>query len=279
MHLTDDQLYEMLCQARDRLEASPAEGPERSELHMDYLRARKEAFRRACVWERDPLPRMNRRFLLLNLQWCLQADFIENLVQVPYYFDGLGRGWSEVRALPPPRYHVYRPEDPDPDLKEQDDEILWSHQPRCSPILSSKMLAIWRRLDAAALDILPVRVASCAGAPTDRDYWAVDVTRVLPAFDEARMRLRRFCASAPPGADLSRYIQYVPRVEAVALREDLPVSGVHLFRDEVDRERIFISIELARECYAAGAGSVFTIFDWPDRPNYGVGLKDLLVER
>jgi hypothetical protein len=141
------------------------------------------------------------------------------------------------------------------------------------------MLAIWRRLDAAALDILPVRLAPRAGALADRDYWAVDVVRVLPAFDEARMGLRRFCASAPPGADLSWYIQYVPRVEAVALREDLPVSGVHLFRDEIDRERIFISVELARECYAAGAGSVFTIFDWPDRPNYGVELKDLLVER
>jgi hypothetical protein len=274
MHLTDDQLFEMLCQARDRLEAGPADGPERSELHMDYLRATSQAFKRACVWQHDPLPRMNRRFLVLNLQWCLHAAFIETLVQTPYYFDGYGRGWTEVRGLPPPRYYVYRPEDPDPDLKEQDDEILWSHQPRCSPILSSKMLAIWRRLDAAALDILPVRLAPRAGAPADRDYWAVDVTRVLPAFDEARMRLRRFRRAAP-----YTELRYFPKVEAVALREDLPVSGVHLFRDEIDRERIFISVELARECYAAGAGSVFTIFDWPDRPNYGVGLKDLLVER
>ena len=89
------------------------------------------------------------------------------------------------------------------------------------------------------------------------------------------MGLRRFRASAPPGADPSRYIEYVPRVESIALREDLPVSGVHLFRDEIDRKRIFISAELARECYAAGSGSVFTIFNWPDEPDFGVGLSDL----
>ena len=273
--LTNDQLFDMLCQARDRLEAGPAEGPERSELFDAYLRARKEAFRRACVWRHDPLPWMNRRFLVLNLQWCLQADFIENTTQPSYHFDGFGRGWSEVRALPAPHFRVYRPEDCDPDLKEQDDEILWSHSFRGSPILSSKMLAIWRQLDAGALDILPVRLTPRTDTLPVRDYWAVDVIRVLPAFDEARMGLRRFRASAPPGADPSRYIEYVPRVESIALREDLPVSGVHLFRDEIDRKRIFISAELARECYAAGSGSVFTIFNWPDEPDFGVGLSDL----
>jgi hypothetical protein len=276
MHLTNDQLFDMLCQARDRLEAGPAEGPERSELFAAYLQARGEAFGRTCVWERDPLPSMNRRFLVLNLGQCLYANFVEDKTLPRYYFEGLGRGWSEVRALPPPCFVLERPKDRDPEEPEEDDEILWSHHVRGSPIISPKMLAIWHRLDPEALDVLPIRLESHAGATETRDYWTVDVVRTIPAFDEARMGLRRFRAAAPPGADISKYVEYVPYVKEIALRDDLPLDGVHLFRDEIDRERIFISVELALECYHAGAGKVSAIFDWPDQPNFYKNLGKLL---
>jgi hypothetical protein len=274
MHLTDDQLFEMLCQARDRLEAGPPDGPEHEELDMAYLRARWEAFGRACVWERDPLPSMNRRFLVLNLGQCLYANFVEDKTLPRYYFEGLGRGWSEVRALPPPCFVLERPKDRDPEEPEEDDEILWSHHVHGSPIISPKMLAIWRRLDPEALDILPVRLESHAGATETRDYWAVDVVRTIPALDEARMGLRRFRSAAP-----SNYVQYFPYVKEIALRDDLPLDGVHLFRDEIDRERIFISVELALECYHAGAGKVSAIFDWPDQPNFYRNLAKLIEKQ
>ena len=272
--LTNDQLFEMLCQARDRLEAGPPDGSEHTELDMAYLRARGQAFKRTCVWERDPLPSMNRQFLVLNLGQCLYANYVEDRTLPRYYFEGLGRGWSEVRALPPPCFVLERPKDRDPEEPEEDDEILWSNQLRGSPIISPKMLSIWRRLDAEALDALPVRLASNADAPETRDYWAVDILRTVPAFDEARMGLRRFRAAAP-----SNYVQYFPCVDAIALRDDLPVRGVHLFRDDIDRERIFISVELALECYHAGAGKVSSIFDWPDQPNFYRNLGKLLEKQ
>jgi hypothetical protein len=61
--------------------------------------------------------------------------------------------------------------------------------------------------------------------------------------------------------------------------DDLPLGGVHLFRDGIDRKRIFISVELALECYHAGAGKVSAIFDWPDQPNFYKNLGKLLEKQ
>jgi hypothetical protein len=276
LHLTDDQLFDMLCQARDRLEAGPAEGPEHSELFRSYLDTRMQVFRRVCEWQRDPLPAMNRSFLVMNDSVNQIVDLVVDTTAPRFSFEGPGCGWAKIRALPPPVFvHVHEHEDEEPDpgepAPEQDDEILCSLYFQGSPILSSKLLAIWRDLDADALDALPVRIAPRAGSKEEQDYWAVDVVRMLPAIDEARMGLRRF-RNPFPHADR---FEYFPMVGPIALREDLPISGVHLFRDEMRRDRLFVSVELARACYEAGAGRPYPAFEWPDEPGRGVDLKNL----
>ncbi len=245
--------YEALCRARDALDAGPAEGPERTELHLDYLRARLRLFKRAepMFPALERIPAMNRRFFVMGpvLDW-LEGAPGEDLDRIQ---GGYGRGWDECRHQPPLRLVPGR------GLQLRDrplPALLTVVGPVGAHILPRPLLEIWQRFDPAALDILPVQLEDLRDQPAPQDHFYVDITRRLEAFDLEAMDVFAFRPAKP----FSDTVEYFPHPKVFALRDDLPVEGVHLFRDLNWRGTYFVSAELRQACLDAG----FT--DLPLRP-------------
>ncbi|MCQ4160974.1 hypothetical protein NON00_13670 [Roseomonas sp. GC11] len=235
--------YEALCQARDALDAGPPDGDEHSLLHRAYLKARLEQYRRAESRRPviDPVPAMNRRFFTTSTMW----DKAEFLTTPPreWYVSGRGRGWDEVRSLPKPQlrvgagmsFHRIPP-------------LLDTVVVRGTHILSRPLLEIWQRFDPEALDILPIALEGRRKQPVAQEYFFVDIVRRLPAFDLDAMEVFLFRLPKP---HVDRF-ELFPAPQVFALREDMPVAGVHLFRDVNWGDAYFISAELRQACLDAG---------------------------
>ncbi|NGM19210.1 hypothetical protein G3576_04225 [Roseomonas stagni] len=245
--------YEELCRVRDALYSAPEDGPERSELHMDYLRARLRLFKRAepMFPALERIPAMNRRFFVMGPVWdWLEGAPGEDLDRI---HGSYGRGWDACRHRPPLRLVPSR------GLRLNDGRpptLLAVVGLDGAHILPRPLLDVWQSFDPAALDILPVHVEGLRDQSEPEGYFCVDIIRCLPAFDLAAMDVFAFRPPKP----LSDTVEYFPHPRVFALRDDLPAEGVHLFRDLNWRGTYFVSAELRQACLDAG----FT--DLPLRP-------------
>ncbi|MBW6401743.1 hypothetical protein KPL78_28075 [Roseomonas sp. HJA6] len=235
--------YEALCQARDALDAGPPDGPEHTLLHREYLKARLAQYRRAESRRPvvDPVPAMNRRFFTTSTIWDT-AEF-PTAPPVAWYGSGGGRGWDEVRTLPKPQLRLgvgtsIRRLPP----------LLNTVVVKGTHILSRPLLEIWQRFDPEALDILPIALEGRRKQPVEQAYFFVDIVRQLPAFDLDAMEVFLFREPRSYGESFELF----PAPQVYALREDLPVAGVHLFRDLNWNGAYFISAELRQACLDAG---------------------------
>lgn len=238
------EAYEELCRARDALDAGPDEGEERGELFRRYLKTRITQYNRAESVRPviDPVPAMNRRFFVMQRR--VQSDVVFAPGEAsPAYDAGDGRGWDSMRSRPPPRLML------GPGLSFRRMTTLLD----CScyygtHILPRPLLDIWLRFDSAALDVLPIHLEGRRKQPAPQDYFYVDIIRRLPAFDLAAMGVFLFRRPKPN----SDSFEIFPTPRAFALRDDLPVEGVHLFRDVNWRETYFVSAALRQACLDAG---------------------------
>jgi len=244
--------YEALCRARDALDAGPDDGPEHRDLDRQYLKARIQQYNRVALLRPviDPVPAMNRRFFAMGsdfLSGVLYASGEKQLSPLA----GDGRGWGDVPPCPPVRMVL----EPGRSFRRAG-TLLNCHQYRSTHILPRPLLEIWQRFDPAALDILPVQIEGRRKQPSPQEYFYVDITRRLPAFDLAAMGVFAFRQPKPYADE----VELFPAPKVFALRDDLPVEGVHLFRDLNWRGTYFVSAELRQACLDAG----FT--DLPLRP-------------
>ena len=262
MNIVQDA-YQTLIRARDALDAGPRGRPERVTLFQSYLRTRINQIGRAVMAQRPILavPAMNRRFFVMTRYaegWAtpvaLDPDdrHADSLAAC-----GNGRGWAAARDLPTLTARIgigmtgrHLP------------PIMRTASFPGTDILSRGLLDIWRRFDPAALDILPVRLTSRTGRALKGDYCLADVVRRLPALDLKAMNAFLFHNPESDGARTEIF----PPPEAFALRDDLPVDGVHLFRDSVWSDHYFVSAELRQACLDAGFKTIpFARPETPDR--------------
>ena len=237
------EAFDALCQARDALDAGPPDGPEHTLLHREYLKARLAQYRRAESRRPviDPVPAMNRRFFTTSTIWDT-AEFPTGR-PVAWSGSGGGRGWDRVRTLPKAQLRLgvgtsIRRLPP----------LLNTVVVKGTHILSRPLLEIWQRFDPEALDILPIALEGRRKQPVEQAYFFVDIVRQLPAFDLDAMEV--FLLRAPRSYGES--FELFPAPQVYALREDLPVAGVHLFRDVNWDGAYFISAELRQACLDAG---------------------------
>ncbi|NGM20989.1 hypothetical protein G3576_13275 [Roseomonas stagni] len=236
--------YEELCRARDALDAGPDEGEERGELFRRYLKTRITQYNRAESVRPviDPVPAMNRRFFVMQRRVTSQVVFAPGEAS-PAYDAGDGRGWEPMRSRPAPRLML------GPGLSfRRMTTVLDCPCYYGTHILPRSLLDIWLRFDAAALDVLPIHLEGRRKQPAPQDYFYVDIIRRLPAFDLDAMGVFLFRQPKP----YANSVEIFPTPRAFALRDDLPVDGVHLFRDANWRETYFVSTQLHQACLDAG---------------------------
>lgn len=113
----------------------------------------------------------------------------------------------------------------------------------------------------------PVLLELADGTVLREEYWFADVTRRLYALDIERLGILIDEAQVSQGG--MKYPMYMPNVSAYALREDLPVAGVHLFREQIYGRLLFVSEPLRAACLAAGMKGV--AFSPPERPDVPIG--------
>jgi hypothetical protein len=113
-------------------------------------------------------------------------------------------------------------------------------------------------MQPGAVDVLPVEVELGDGTVLPAGHYnMVDIINVLPAYDLQASGLRvetdEYASRYRP-SDYSRII----------LRDDV-VAGHHLFRDRIDRTRIWVSVEVRDALRKAKVTSA--TYAWPDRVN------------
>lgn len=258
MHIVKDA-YDRLCEARDALDARPADGPERERLFKVYLDARIKQINRAQSALRpiDPIPAMNRRFFVMGggtIPVSLELDLGE-LRQLRA--GGDGRGWSDVKHLPRLRARV-----PMGATIRRPPSIMDNLQRRSNFIVSRPLLEIWQRFDAQVLDTLPFELEGRRGQPVAETYFLVDITRTLPALNLEAMH--SFLLNSPKDMQGNRTVEVFPVPRAYALRDDLPTEGIHLFREQTNYAVVFVSAELRQACLDAGFKDVY--FTRPEDP-------------
>ena len=250
--------YETLCRARDALDAGPLDGPEHSALFKEYLNTRIKQYGRAESVRPvvDPVPAMNRRFSVMGNIYS-DAEFVA-APPLEYYGSGAGKGWDAVRNLPAPQLRVGM----GMSIRKLP-SVLSTVVIKGTHILPRPLLDIWQRFDPEALDILPVRLEGRRKQPVEQEYFFVDILRHLPALDLDAMGVFIF-RRPKPYADS---VHLFPAPSVFALREDLPVEGVHLFRDMNWGETYFVSAELRQACLEAGFKDIpFARPEAPDQP-------------
>ncbi|WP_439547950.1 imm11 family protein [Falsiroseomonas sp.] len=126
-------------------------------------------------------------------------------------------------------------------------------------LASARCAAVFARLQPEAVDILPVEVQLGDGTVLPAgDYAMVDVVNILPAYDHAASGLE--VVNTEYG---SRYLP--PDYDRIILRDEV-VAGQHLFRDEVNRYRLWVSVEVRDALRKAKVTSA--TYSWPDRSNF-----------
>ena len=196
----------------------------------------------------------NRRFLNLAINAHRQWPGVQwiNRPALGYPLPGMGRGWGVLPMLgaPTPRFRTRSRKASNLADFCEFSSTLWL-------LASARCAAVFSRLQPDAVDILPVEVELGDGTVLPAGAYAmIDVINVLPAYDVA--------ASGLEIEDRHPYRRaYLPAdFRRVILREEI-VQGAHLFRDEVDPIKIWVSVEVRDALRKAGVTSAG--FAWPDR--------------
>ena len=235
----------------------PQEPAQRPLLKPEQLKALAELDRQWRLDDAAFAGRANRRFLRFNcnperrwpgVAWINQPDGGQH-----YHKLGRGKGWK----LPPmcdaatPRFRTRsRKASNLADLCEFASSFWLLASARCTEVFA--------RLQPEAVDILPVEVELGDGTVLPAGHYnMVDIINVLPAYDLQESGLwveTDEYASRYRPSDYSRII----------LRDEV-VAGHHLFRDRVDRTRIWVSVEIREALRKAKVTSA--TYAWPDRVN------------
>ena len=239
------------------MEDDPQEPAQRPLLKPELVEALFEQRREAQADDAAFAARANRRFLRFNcnpsrkwpgVAWINQPDGGRHYSKL-----GSGKGWK----VPPmcdaltPRFRTRsRKASNLADLCEFDSSFWLLASARCAEVFA--------RIQPEAVDILPVEVELGDGTVLLAGHYnMVDIINVLPAYDLQASGLWVVTdeyASRYRPSDYSRII----------LRDDV-VAGHHLFRDKIDRTRIWVSVEVRDALRKAKVTSA--TYAWPDRVN------------
>jgi hypothetical protein len=239
------------------MEDDPQEPAQRPLLKPELVEALFAQRREAQADDAAFAGRANRRFLRFNcnpsrrwpgVAWINQPDGGRHYSKL-----GSGKGWK----VPPmcnaetPRFRTRsRKASNLADLCEFDSSFWLLASARCAEVFA--------RMQPEAVDILPVEVELGDGTVLPAGHYnMVDIINVLPAYDLQESGLwveTDEYASRYRPSDYSRII----------LRDEV-VAGHHLFRDRVDRTRIWVSVEIREALRKAKVTSA--TYAWPDRVN------------
>jgi hypothetical protein len=226
-------------------------------LKPEHLKMLMEASEREQADDAAFAGTANRRFLRFNcnperrwpdVKWINLPDGGRD-----YHKLGLGKGWKvpPMRDAPTPRFRTRS-------RKASNLADLCEFSSSCWLLASARCTEVFARMQPDAVAILPVEVQLGDGTVLPAgDYNMVDVVNFLPAYDRAASGLE-----VETDEYGSRYRPYDYR--RIILRDEV-VTGQHLFRDEVDRIRIWVSVEVREALRKARVTSA--AYAWPDRVN------------
>lgn len=246
-----------LARLREAVWALPEGDPRRKEALEQLFVARRHAYR-AITPSIDPVPAMNRHFHLLIGSWDRPSVTPEypNIPSPQYWHSGGGRGWAAMASAPIPQLRC-------PTVHSREvlgDMMVMGSTERI--ILSNRLVAIWKRFDPGVVDTWPIFMELADGTILRDEYWFTDITRRFQALDIERLGILIDVNQVGP-EDL-KCPAYMPNVDAYALREDLPVTGVHIFRDRIYQHLLFVSAPLRAACVAEGIEGI--AFALPEKP-------------
>lgn len=229
--------------------------PSPSSLHAERLARFSALVRQAQADDAAFAGTANRRFLRFNCNPARRWPGVEWINQPEggryYHLLGDGRGWrtQPMADAPTPRFRTRsRKASNLADLCEFDSSSWLLASARCA--------AVFARLQPEAVDILPVEVQLGDGTVLPAgDYAMVDVVNILPAYDRAASGLE-----VVTDEYRSRYLP--PDYDRIILRDEV-LAGQHLFRDEVNRYRLWVSVEVRDALRKAKVTSA--AYAWPDR--------------
>jgi hypothetical protein len=202
----------------------------------------------------------NRRFVRLTCNPSRRWPGVEWINQPEggryYHLLGLGHGWQPypMGDAPTPRFRTRS-------RKASNLADLCEFSSTWWLLASARFAEVLARMQPEAVDILPVEVQLGDGTVLPAgDYAMVDVVNVLPAYDRAASGLEAMATD-------SYGRPYIPKGHGRIILRERVVAGHHLFRDEVDRLRLWVSIEVRDALRQAQVTSA--TYDWPDRNNLG----------
>jgi hypothetical protein len=226
-------------------------------LKPEQLKALAELDRQWRLDDANFAARANRRFLRFNcnperrwpgVAWINQPDGGRHYSKL-----GSGRGWKV-----PPMCNAETPRFRTRSRKASNLADLCYFDSSSWLLASARCAEVFARIQPEAVDILPVEVELGDGTVLPAGHYnMVDIINVLPAYDlEASglwVETDEYASRYRP-SDYSRII----------LRDEV-VAGHHLFRDRIDRTRIWVSVEVREALRKAKVTSA--TYAWPDRVN------------
>lgn len=201
--------------------------------------------------------RANRRFLRFDcnpsrkwpgVAWINQPDGGRHYSKL-----GSGKGWKV-----PPMCDALTPRFRTRSRKASNLADLCEFASSIWLLASARCTEVFARMQPEAVDILPIEVELGDGTILPAGHYnMLDIINVLPAYDLEASGLR---------VETDEYAsRYRPSgYNRIILRDDV-VVGNHLFRDRIDRTRIWVSVEVRDALRKAKVTSA--TYAWPDRVN------------
>lgn len=197
--------------------------------------------------------RANRRFQSLVTSSARRwpgVEWVNEPTSEIYGFLGEGRGWRAppMFGRPVPRFRTRSKK-----VTNLSDLCMFSSG---WLLASARFGNILRDFQPESVDMLPVEVELGDGTIVPAgQYNMVDVTCCVPAYDLSGSGLT---------VERDRWgVRYQPPDYRRIVLRDHVVGGLHLFRDEVDRLRLWVSTDVRRALEKARVKNVF--YFWPDR--------------
>jgi hypothetical protein len=240
------------------MEADPQEPAQRPLLKPELVEALFAQRREAQADDAAFAGRANRRFMCLEaipsrqwpgVAWINQPDGGQH-----YHKLGRGTGWKL-----PPMCNAETPRFRTRSRKASNLADLCYFASSFWLLASARGTEVFARMQPDAVDVLPIEVELGDGTVLPAGQFnMVDIINVLPAYDLQASGLR---------VETDEYAnRYLPRgCKRIILRDDV-VAGHHLFRDKIDRTRIWVSVEVRDALRKAKVTSA--AYAWPDRVDF-----------